>query len=208
MKTNTYLKALVLMLALAAAAMAATIHQVTVNTSSLTAGTAGFLDIQFNGAGNPTPSGSAGLSGFAATNFSVDDGSGVLFGDASGALVPGPLTIGNTGAANGYFVPFLVGGAGSGFSFVLTLTGNILAPPPGNLNGTDFGLLIYAADGVTPLLTADGQLVRVAVGALGAVSPNAFGPAGVLQMIPEPATALLVAAGLVLAARASRSSRR
>lgn len=194
---------------LAAACSAATLYQVTVDTSSLGASASGFLDFQFNGSGNPSPSGTAVVSGFSGSNLTVDDSLAQVFGAVSGNLVPGPLQIANTDPFNDYFVPFSISGAGSNFTFQVALTGDILNPPPGNLDGTDFALLIFADDGFTPLLTQDGQLARIAIDALGGVVEEAFAPAIVAPVvIPEPSTWMLAAAGLGMAAvRLARSRR-
>lgn len=177
------------LIALPAQLMLADSFVVQVDTSSLGPAATGFLDLQFNPAGIPSPSGTATLTNFAGTNLTVDTGSASVFGDVTGALTPGPLVLGNSTAFNDYFIPFLISGAGSGFSFLVDISGDILAPDPGNLNGTDFGVLLFADDGFTPLLTVDGQLARIAVSPSGNVDAQGFGPAAVAQ-VPEPSMAI------------------
>lgn len=174
---------------------------VTVDTSALANGTMGFLDIQFNGAGNPTPFGEAIVTDFAGSNLIVDSSLASTVGAVSGDLDAGPLALANTDPFNDYFVPFDITGLGSSFSFVVTLSGDILNPLTGNLNGTDFALLIFGADGFTPLLTPDGQLARISVNALGVTFAESFPPGGVAAAVPEPSTALAILGGLLMIGR-------
>lgn len=80
-------------------------------------------------------------------------------------------------------------------------------PPTGNLNGTDFALLLFGSDQTTPLLTPDGVLARIAVSAEGAVLPEAFPPGSVSAGVLEPATVSLLISGLLIAIPLFRKSR-
>jgi hypothetical protein len=172
---------------------------ISVDTSALPGGTTGFLDLQFNGSSILTPAGTATVTNFLGSQFDVDPSQAMVAGAVSGDLTPGPLEFHNTDAFNDYFVPFRVMGNASSFSFLVTIAGDILSPPPGNLNGTDFALLLLGADQMTPLLTNDGVLALLAVAATGEVSASAFAPGTIATGVPEPTTVMLVLSGLLLA---------
>jgi hypothetical protein len=126
------------------------------------------------------------------------------------------VTLGNSGGFNDYFHGLTFG---SQFSFFLTLTGDALSPASTPLSGTAFSLLLFDADGFTPLLTVDpdGRLASLQIGPAGAVGVETFAraqggdPAATvteLTAVPEPTTLLLVASGagaIVLRRRRSKA---
>lgn len=185
--------------AFASTSLLASSFLVSVDTSALPGGTTGFLDLQFNGSGILTPAGTATVTNFLGFQFDVDPSQAIVAGAVSGDLIPGPLEFQNTDVFNDYFVPFQVTGGASNFSFLVTIAGDILNPPAGNLNGTDFALLLLGADQMTPLLTNDGVLALIAVAATGEVSASAFEPGAIATGVPEPTTIMLVLSGLLLA---------
>ena len=192
---------LIALVALSAPSMLADmIFLVQVDTSSLGPTATGFLDLQFNPAGVPSPAGTANVTDFAGVSFTVDDGTASALGDISGSLTPGPLVFGNGTVFNDYFVPFQITAAGSGFSFLVGISGDILSPDPANLNGTDFAVLLFGDDGFTPLLTADGQSARIAVSPAGDVDAQGFGPTAVME-VPEPSMAIPLLAALAYTVR-------
>lgn len=204
--------ALGLLLAAAPAQAASITYEVHVDTSELS-GTQGYLNFQFNPGGLDALAATATITGFNpfdATLFSP----AMLTGDASGEL-PGDVTLGNSGGFNDYFhqVTF-----GSQFSFFLTLTGDALSPGSTPLSGTAFSLLLFGADGFTPLLTLDpdGRLASLQIGPTGAVGVETFGraqgggPAATVTEVtpvPEPTTLLLVASGAVAIALRRRQAK-
>lgn len=193
-----------LLLATALPARAASIsYNVLVDTSTI-AGTQGFLDLQFLAGGLDALPALAEIAGFAAfdTTFAP---TADLTGDAAG-LLPGGATLGNGQAFNDLFqgVTF-----GQQFSFVLTLSGAALSPGAPPLSGSAFSLLLFGADGFTPLLSSDpdGRLVSFQIAQNGQVGVETFGPADV-NVVPEPATMWLVGTGIVaLVARRRRTQR-
>ncbi len=205
-----FILVLALVVGAAGAARAATIsYNVTVNTSAL-AGTQGFLDFQF------LPGGLDALPAFAAVAmFASFDAvlapTADRAGDATGTL-PGTVTLGNSQGFNDLFQGITFG---STFSFNLTLSGAALDPGGSALSGTAFSLLLFGADGMTPLVTADpdGRIVSLQIGPNGAVAVSTFpqvnGPpvADVTAAVPEPTTLLLVGAGVVAIAARRRRAR-
>ena len=144
-----------------------------VDTSSLK-GQSGYLDIEFN----PGDS-SAEAATAIVTNFQTIGGilaqPPILTGDASGSL-PGTLTLDNGTAYNDVFQGFTFGNS---FGFNLTLSGPAIDSPGGTV-GSAFALSLYAADGITPLLTTDPN------GSVSTVYLNANGTALAEDFSSEP----------------------
>lgn len=184
-----------------AASISYTVH---VDTSTL-AGTQGFLDLQFLAGGLDALSALAEISNMNAFD-TVFAPTADLAGDAAG-LLPGGATLGNGQAFNDLFQGLTFG---QQFSFVLTLSGAALSPGAPPLSGSAFSLLLFGADGFTPLLSSDpdGRLVSFQIAQNGQVGVETFGPADV-NVVPEPATMWLVGTGILgLVARHRRSQRR
>jgi hypothetical protein len=190
----------------AAAAQAAVVYRFDVDTSSLPAGTQGFIDLQFSasqatgpGAYNPlataTVSGFQNVGGFftEADPYAQNDlfGTPNVSGHVSGTL-PGSVVFDVTGdgAINDYLHSLQFG---SSFSFLLTLSGQAVdAPICPNTGGTDCSLPGFALDllnsaGTGYLLTGDpdGQtafswtLAQVQVNTDGSTTPTIYpGPGG------------------------------
>ena len=174
---------------------------VTVNTSAIR-GQSGFLDFQFNPGGL-----GAETAAVAVTNFTTAGGiltpSSILSGDASGVL-PGTLRLDNGTAFNDVFQGFTFG---SSFSFQETLSGPALDFPGGTF-GSAFAVSLYAADGITPLLTVDpnGSVLTQNLDTSGALSNQTFAqsstnsnPAAVATPIintPEPSSMILLISSL------------
>lgn len=181
------------------AVRAGVIYDITLNTSSLN-GQSGYLDFQFNPGASGAPAATATITDFTSgTPASTDQ----TTNDASG-LLPGTLTLGNGTAYNDLFQGFTYG---STFSFELTLSGAALDNPSGSI-GSTFALSLYAADGVTPLLTTDpnGSVLTINVNSNGTTSVETFAqsstdstPAAAatpLNPVPEPSSLVLTVSSL------------
>jgi hypothetical protein len=207
--------ALGLLLAATPARAASITYEVHVDTTSLS-GTLGYLDFQFNPGGLDALAATAAITGFNPYDATLIP-SAILTGDASGEL-PADVTLGNSGGFNDYFHGLTFGNQ---FSFFLTLTGDALSPASTPLSGTAFSLLLFDADGFTPLLTVDpdGRLASLQIGPTGAVSVETFAraqggdPAATVAEVtapvpvPEPTTLLLVATGAGAIALRRRQSK-
>lgn len=204
--------ALGLVLAAAPAQAASLTYQVHVDTTSLS-GTQGYLDLQFNPGGLDALAATASVTSFNPYDSTLIPPA-ALTGDVSGEL-PADVTLGNSGGFNDYFQELTFG---SQLSFVLTLTGDALSPASTPLSGTAFSLLLFAADGFTPLLTVDpdGRLASLQIGPTGAVSVETFAVAqgGVraatvtaAAAVPEPSMLLLMAGGAAAMALRRRQAK-
>ncbi len=171
---------------------------VSVNLPAGVVGTSGFLNLQFNPGGGDARPATATV-----TNFSTTGGSlGSVFpslGAVTGTL-PGTVTLNNTTQLNDYFQGTQFG---SSFSFNVTLSGLALDAPGNVTSGTAFALLLFGADGVTPLLSnsPDGSLLRILINPNGSTTVLRDAPAFVsvtqqVAAVPEPATMLLLSTGL------------
>lgn len=199
-------------LPLAAAPMA---FSVNVNLTSLTPGTTVFLDFQFNpGMVGSTDSASSFISGFN-TDGTLAASSEPAIGAVTGSL-PATVQIDNTDAAgyNDYAHQVTVG---TFLGFTVTLSGPGVEAPTGQPYGSLFTFSIL--DPITfapifPVTSPDGFLLTVDVPETGGVAM----PVGwaiderVLSVtepseVPEPASFLLVGAGLGAAALLARRRR-
>lgn len=184
---------LFLLFAFAAAApsFAATIYRVSIDTSSLTAGTTGIIDLSFNG-GYP---GTATID-----NFSMIGGGLIpaqLFppqGTVTGTL-PGQVVMGDD---NAYYDEGLT--FGTSISFQLTLAGT-----PSGTVGDVFTLSFFNSDFTGGLLTGnvnDMWLAQFQMDTTGSVTATAYAnPSGgasfaTLSDTPEPGSVALVLAGV------------
>jgi hypothetical protein len=191
------------------------IFNFSVDTSSLS-GQNGFLDFQFNPGDSSALSANATVTLFQTTGGILQQPA-LLTGDASGSL-PGTLTLDNGTVYNDAFQGLIFGNS---FAFTLTLSGPAIDTPGGTV-GSAFALSLYAADGITPLLTTDpnGSIATIDLNSNGTGTPESFPqsptdntPAAsvtALGAVPEPSTftgVLLCSslqAGLILFRRAQR----
>ena len=90
--------------------------------------------------------------------------------------MPGALTLDNGTAFNDAFQGFTFGDS---FGLNLTLSGPAI-DSPGGTTGSAFALSLYAADGITPLLTTDPN------GSVATIDLNANGTASVSYVCPKP----------------------
>ena len=142
-------------------------YHVVVDTSAL-AGTAGYLDFQFNPGGLPNAQAAdVSISGLVVTNGSLT-GTLASDGDVSGSLA-GSLILGNRTIVNEAMqgVTF-----GTTVSFDVRLSGLALVAPSSGAFGSLFALSLLGSDGTTALETTDpqGAIVRIAVKPNGSTS--------------------------------------
>jgi hypothetical protein len=180
-------------------------YLVSVNTTSIS-GLPGNIDFQFNpGIGSSDP------AFVTISSFSSDGtlaGSPFIAGDVTGTLPPG-VTIHNTTAFNDYADGFTFG---SVLSFFVSFDGPALTSPSGTASsGSAFGFSLFNSDFSAPLLTndSDGFLVVGDVDTRGNVTISNFGvdETTTVTQIPEPASAGLIALGLLGLAIALRGYR-
>jgi hypothetical protein len=148
---------------------AGVVYQVSVDTSALS-GQDGNLDFQFDPGGQGAESATATVTGFQMSGGSVSPPA-LLTGDASGAL-PGTLTLDNSTIYNDAFQGITYG---TGFTFLLTLSGQAVDNPGGTF-GSSFALSLYDEAGITPLLTtaANGSVLTVNLDTQGLASAVTF----------------------------------
>ncbi|HVA46390.1 MAG TPA: FG-GAP-like repeat-containing protein [Pirellulales bacterium] len=149
-------------------------YQVTIDTSSL-AGTAGFVDLQFNpGALPDAQAADVVISQFAGGAGTL--GNATLTGAASGSLA-NTVQLANTSILNELTQALTYGGT---LSFDVTLEGDALKLPLDGLFGSMFSLTLLGADGVTPVDTtaADGTALKIGVSPDGTTSLVADSAAG------------------------------
>ncbi len=182
---------------------------VSVTTSTIT-GTNGFLNLQLNPADSSAELATAMVTSFAQVGGSLAATS-MNTGSAVGTL-PGPVSFVNDMPLNDLFQGDTFG---SMFSFNVTFDGPALDSPPGTV-GTVFSLSLFAdADGTMPLLTmnTDGFLLQIFINPDGTTTVSNFNMGALTvsqvgQPIPEPATMLLLATGLVGVAAGLRNRRK
>ncbi len=173
------------------------VYNVIVDTSSLSM-QSGFLDFQFNPGDSTTEAATASVTLFQTVGGMLSQPAS-LTGDAAGSL-PGALTLDNGSAFNDVFQGFTFG---ESFGFKLTLSGPAI-DSPGGTTGSAFALSLYAADGITPLLTTDpnGSVATIDLNANGTTSVYTFPqsltdntPAATVtsaSAVPEPSTLVLI----------------
>lgn len=192
--------------AVAPPASATTIqYAVTVNTSSASA-TDGYIDFQFNPGGFGSQPANADVSAFVTDGVlnPADPGNGTV-GEASGTL-PGTVSLINSETTNEYTEAMTFG---STITFNLDLSGPAIDNPNGAGGGT-FTLDFLNSDQSAYLFTADDQndvpVLTVDINGDGSTTATTYastagGPPVVTfsgpTTVPEPASWLLLAAGLL-----------
>jgi hypothetical protein len=180
-----------------ATASAATVYQVSVDTSSLY-GTTGYLDLQFNPGDVTSPSATATLRGFSG-DVTLDSGA-VVDGSASGAL-PGTLSFGNDTPFNAALQPVTFSNV---FGFTISFSGAYETAVSGSGTRFSLALLDPAYD---PLATVDpvGTILQFELmpgGAVAATTFNAdaFGAESIVTLtaVPVPAALPLLASAFAL----------
>ncbi len=166
-----------------------------VNTTAI-AGQSGFVDFTFLSGGAAAPAATATVTNFARVGGTL--GAATLTGNATGAL-PGTLTLGNAGAFNDIFQAVTFG---TQYSFQALVNTPV---PNGSNVGSRLSISLYAADGVTPLLTVDpgGAVAAIDVNSAGVGTFTAFAssvaggaPVATGTAIPEPNAGLLFVSGI------------
>jgi hypothetical protein len=185
-------------------AHAGLVFNVSVDTSSLST-QSGFLDFQFNPGDSSALAATASVTVFQSVGGSLSQPA-QLTGDATGSL-PGALALQNGTAFNDAFQGFT---SGNSFSFTLTLSGPAV-DSPGGTTGSSFALSLFAADGVTPLLTTDpnGSVATIDLNANGNATVFTFAQSATddspvatvtaAGAIPEPSTLVLVLNAIICA---------
>jgi hypothetical protein len=186
------------MLALAAffllpvASSAAVVYDVTVDTSSI-AGTSGNLDFQFNPSGD-APAALATLSQFD-LDGTILTGPPILDGDVSAS--PGTLSFGNGPGFNAALQPVTFG---TSLSFRIAFAGDFLTEP--STAQTVFGILFWNTDLSEQLLEVGPKIGGSVEFQLlsGSVTGEVY-PPGSITLVPEPATWVLLGAGVIVLMR-------
>jgi hypothetical protein len=173
----------------------------------------GFLDFQFNPGDSSAETATASVTLFQTVGGTLSQPA-VLTGDASGSL-PGALTLDNGTAFNDAFQGFTFGDR---FGFTLTLSGPAI-DSPGGTAGSTFALSLYAADGVTPLLTTDpnGSVATIDLNPNGTASVYTFSESSTdnthaatvtpASAVPEPSTLVLALFAVACAGFANLGAR-
>jgi hypothetical protein len=195
----TTLKLLSLTLVLTVApAFASSVYNLTIDTTSLTPGTTGFIDLAFNGGYSAV----AVIDDFSDGGGSLDATS--ISGQGTVGTLPGEVQIGNDNADYDEAITF-----GSSIGFDLTFSGT----PAGSIGDT-FTLSFFNSDFSGGLLTGnvnDFWLAQFQLDTAGNITPTAYdNPSGgasfaTITALPEPGTGSLVATALLAALVAVRT---
>ncbi len=150
-------------------------YSVLINTSAISGGSGYYLDLQLNPGDAASQALTAAITSFSLAGGSLD-GAPSPMGGVSGTL-PAGVTLQNTTPLNSYFDGFT---AGSGISFLLTLSGPAIDAPDGVASaGSTFAVLLYDS-GYNPALTSDpgGILGRIDIGLDGLAVLSVFPQTG------------------------------
>ncbi len=164
-----------------------------VDTHTL-AGTAGYVDFQFNpGNLSSTQSATLDVKNFAGATYVA--GSQLAAGGVSGGPVPATVVLTNTHSVNDDNEGVVFGNT---LTFTLDFTGPAITSPDGiSTSGTDFVFSLEDSNG-NPLLTTDpnGVAGLVEVNTNGAVTIST--PSPNVSITPEPASLLMMGTALSL----------
>lgn len=180
-----------------ATATAATVYNVSVDTTSLF-GTTGYLDLQFNPGGVSAPAATATLNGF----FGDITLGGLATNDGSmSGVLPGSLVFNNDTAFNAVLQPSAFGNV---FGFTISFSGAYETALSGS--GTRFSLAVLD-DNFDPLATVDpvGTILQFELAPGGAVTAttfnaDVFGAESIVTLtaVPVPAALPLLASAFAL----------
>ncbi len=178
---------------LAAGAQAAPLlFEVSIDTSSLTAGSTAFLDVSFGAGSDTADAGALTIQGF--TTDATLGAPLVPFGTVNGNL-PGNTTLENLPVPGSYYSQELF--LGSYVSFKLLLNGPLVDTPSGGLDGSSFAVFLYDGN-LTPLLSSDALFI-VDVDGVGEVNVTDLSESVRISdpvAVPEPSGYALLGGGL------------
>lgn len=185
--TARLLVALALVCGTAPLTAMAEVYHVSIDTSAL-AGTDGYLDFLLQGVSNATP------VQLTLSNFAGDyDSASFALGDVSGAI-SSALTIGNSAGWNEF-------GQWTHFGGVLTFD---ISYTDSGATGAGSTLSIALLDAGLSYLGVNGDIVTLALQPGGATTISTDSAYATISTVPEPATSMLFAAGLLLAGLSAR----
>ena len=187
---------------LAALNAASITYHVTVDSSGIPSGTAGFVEFQFNQANAQTSlSATASITHFTSNGFTFDNAATNFQGGVTGSPGAPPLVFDNTGGGANVFDQG-VSVFGSGFVFDVTFSGTALTTTAND--GSEFFVLLLDTS-YNPLVNPQlgGEAATILLNGDTTMTPNPTSISSV-AFIPEPSTWLTGLAGLLLIGRRYR----
>ena len=173
-------------------------YTVSVDSSSISHSTAGYIEIQFNQANaNTSLAATASVFNFSATGFTFDHSLDGSLGGVTGSFWAPPVQFDNTVGGSNYYDAGVTA-FGTGFSFVVTLDGAALGTSSTDgseffvyLLGTDFSNLLGPDGTIAAAVTINGDTTITTNPVSGRSTINSY----TASETPEPSTVLLFGIG-------------